>query len=124
MKKVKVLDVVNIKNDFNGVTFHGAPLEDVKKWVKFRGEINETVTLWATMCKEAIEKLNGETITDDELDKHLNEVLGEEAMREVEITPFSFSEDAEAIILANIHIPIGRWEWIKMVLEPEETKEE
>lgn len=123
MKKVKVLDVVNIKNDFDGVTFHGAPLEDVRKWVKFRGEINETVTLWVTMCKEAIEKLNGKTVTDDELDKYLSEVLSEEAMREVEITPFSFSEDAEAIILANIHIPICRWEWIKKVLKPEDKEE-
>ena len=123
MKKVKVLDVVNIKNDFNGVTFHGAPLEDVRKWVKFRGEINETVTLWATMYKEAIEKLNGKTVTDDELDKHLNEVLGEEAMREVEITPFLFSEDAEVIILSGSHIPAGRWEWIKEVLKPEDKEE-
>lgn len=120
---MKVLDVVNINKAFDGVTLQGAPLEDVKKLVKFDGEAYATVEKWNTMYKDAIAKLNGETITVEELNKHLNEVLGEEAMREVEITPFILSEDTEAIILANSGIVMGEWKAIKEALKPE-VKEE
>lgn len=122
MKKIKVLDIVNINKTFDGVTLQGAPLEDVKKIVKFGGEAYPTVEKWNTMYKDAIAKLNGETITVEELNKHLNEVLGEEAMREVEITPFTLSEDTEAIILANSGIVWGEWKVIKAALKPEKEE--
>ena len=120
---MKVLDVVNINKALDGVALQGAPLEDVKKLVKFSGEAYPTVEKWNTMYKDAIAKLNGESITVEELNKHLNEVLGEEAMREVEITPFTLSEDTEAIILANSGIVMGEWKAIKAALKPEEKEE-
>lgn len=122
MIKLKVLDVVNINKALDGVSLQGAPLEDVKKIVKFDGEAYATVEKWKTMYKDAVAKLNGEAITVEELNKHLNEVLGEEAMREVEITPFTLSEDTEAIILANSGIVIGEWKAIKNALKPEKEE--
>ena len=122
MKKIKVLDIVNINKAFDGVTLQGAPLEDVKKLVKFSGEAYPTVEKWNAMYKDAIAKLNGDSITVEDLNKHLNEVLGEEAMREVEITPFTLSADAEAIILANSGIVIGEWKAIKKALKPEKEE--
>ena len=120
---MKVLDVVNINKAFDGVTLQGAPIEDVKKLVKFSGEAYPIVEKWNAMYKDAIAKLNGESITVEELNKHLNEVLGEEAMREVEITPFTLSEDTEAIILANSGIVWGEWKAIKAALKPEDKEE-
>lgn len=122
MKNVKVLDVVNINKALDGVSLQGAPLEDVKKLVRFGGETYAVVEKWNTMLKDAIAKLKGDSITEEELNKHLNEVLGEEAMREVEITPFTLSEDAEAIILANIGVVIGEWKAIKNVLKPKKEE--
>lgn len=123
MKKIKVLDVVTINKTFDGVTLQGAPLEDVKKIVKFGGEAYATVEKWNTMYKDAIAKLKSESITVEELNKHLNEVLGEEAMREVEITPFILSEDTDAIILTNSGIVMGEWKAIKAALKPEDKEE-
>ncbi len=123
MKKIKVVDAVNIDRALDGVSLQGAPLEDVKKVVKFGGEVHVTVEKWNAMCKDAISKLKGETITEQEVNQHLNEVLGEEAMREVEITPFSLSEDTEAIILANSGVVRGQWRAFKAALKPEDKEE-
>jgi hypothetical protein len=122
MKKIKVLDVVNINKALDGVSLQGAPLEDVKKLVRFGGEAYAVVEKWNTMLKDAIAMLKGDSIPEEELNKRLNEVLGEEAMREVEITPFTLSEDAEAIILANSGIVMGEWKAIKMALRPEKEE--
>ena len=119
-KKITVLEVVNIKGALNGVNLHGAPLEDVKKLVKFHGEAYPIVTLWDTMYKEALSNLGEGTISVEELDKGLNKVLGDEAKREVEITPFVISEDTESIILSQSTVVYGQWEVYKNILKPEE----
>lgn len=119
-KKITVLEVVNIKGALNGVNLHGAPLEDVKKLVKFHGEAYPIVTLWDTMYKEALSNLGEGTISVEELDRGLNKVLGDEANREVEITPFVISEDTESIILSQSKVVYGQWEVYKNILKPEE----
>ena len=123
-KKITVLEVVNIKGALNGVSLHGAPIEDVKKLVKFHGEAYPIVTLWDTMYKEALSNLGEGTISVEELDRRLNEVLGEESNRKVDITPFVISEDTESIILSQSKVVYGQWEVYKNILKPEEENKE
>lgn len=122
MKKIKVLDVVNIYRAFNDVSLYGVPMEDAKAFMRFRREARPVALGWDEQVKEALEKLKGETITEEELNKHLNEVLGEEAMREVEITPFAFSNDGEDMILPQMRVVGGQWEAMKEALKPEEKE--
>lgn len=123
MKKIKVLDVVNINKAFDGVTLQGAPIEDVKAILRFRREAQPVVNGWDDLLKDAIAKLKGETITEEQLNKHLNEALADEANREVEITPFAISEDGEVAILAQSRVECGQWEAIKDALKPVEKEQ-
>jgi hypothetical protein len=122
MKKIKALDVVNIYRAFNDVSLYGVPMEDAKAFMRFRREARPVALGWDEQVKEALEKLKGETITEEELNKHLNEVLGEEAMREVEITPFAFSNDGEDMIIPQMRVVGGQWEAMKEALKPEKEE--
>lgn len=118
MKKIKVLDIVNINKVLDGAMLLGAPIEDVKAILRFRREAQPVVNGWNDLLKDAITKLKGETITEEQLNKHLNEALADEANREVEITPFAISEDGEVAILAQSRVECGQWEAIKGALKP------
>lgn len=124
MKTMKVLDVVNINRVMDGVMLSGAPMADVKAVMRFRREAKPIVDGWNDIIKDAIEKLKGENITEDELNKHLNEALADEAMREVEITPFVISADGEDAIIAQSKIACGDLDVIKAALRPDEEKKE
>lgn len=118
MKKIKVLDVVNIYRAFNDVSLYGVPMEDAKAFMRFRREARPVALGWDEQVKEALEKLNGETITEEQLYKHLNEAMEDEALREVEITPFAFSNDGEDMILPQMRVIGGQWEAMKEALKP------
>lgn len=118
MKKVKVLDVVNINRVLDGVMLQGAPIDDVKAIMRFRREARPIVDGWSAMLKDAIEKLKGESITQEQLNAHLNEVLADEAVREVEITPFVISADGEDVIIAQSKVACGDLANIQAVLNP------
>ena len=122
MKKIKVLDVVNIYGAFNDVSLYGVPMEDAKAFMRFRREARPVALGWDELVKEAIEKLKGETITEEQLNKHLNEALADEAIRDVEITPFVFSDDGGDLILPQMRVASGQWEAIKGALKPEKEE--
>ncbi len=123
MKTLKVIDVVNINRIFDNIVLQGAPLADIKAVVKFRAESRPTIDAWDAIIKDTISKLKGETITEDELNKQLNEALSDEAVRDVEITPLSLSEEAEIIILANSKITPGNMNAIKALLNKGDEKQ-
>lgn len=119
---MKVLEVININHVFDAVMLQGAPIEDVKAVMRFRREATPIVDGWNALVRDAVQKLNGETMTEEELNKHLNDALSDEANREVEITPFTISEDGEAVILSKSNIACGQWEAVKHALKPEKAK--
>lgn len=124
MKKVKVLDLVNINRVFDGVMLQGAPMEDVKAIMRFRREAKPTIDAWTATVKDALEKLKDEAVTEAAAaNKQLNEALADEAAREVEITPFVISADGEDVILSQSKIAVGDLATIQAVLRPEEEKE-
>ena len=123
MKKLKVLDVVNINNKFNGVILAGAPIEDIKAVVRFRREVKPAVDAWNAIIKDTVEKLkpaDGNAISDDELNAQLNDALKDEAVREVEVTPFAISEAGEEVILQQSKITIAELDYIREILKSED----
>lgn len=123
MKKIKVLDLVNINRVFDGVMLQGAPMEDVKAIMRFRREAKPIIDGWNATIKDAVEKLKDEAVTEAEANKRLNEALADEATREVEITPFVISADGEDVILSQSKIAVGDLATVQSVLKPEDKKE-
>lgn len=120
MKKIKVIDIINVNDVFNGVILAGAPIEDVKAIVRFRRETKPTVDGWNDLIKDTIEKLkpaDGDTISVEALNAQLNEVLKDEAIREVDITPFEISEAGEEIILLQSKVSIAKLDYIREILK-------
>lgn len=123
MKKIKVIEAVELNKILDRVMLVGAPMEDSKTVLKLCGEIEPIVYAWQKAVKNAMQKLDlkeGETMTLAEVDKYLSEVLQEEIVREVEITPFTLSADGEAAILSQSKITRGELRVVKDMVKKEE----
>jgi hypothetical protein len=119
MKKVKVVDVANVANIVGKMILAGATIEDVKAIVRFRREVKPTVDLWNDLVKETIEKIkptDGATISEEDFNVQLNAALHDEAIREVEVTPFALSEVSEEVILQQSKVSFGELEYMRNVL--------
>lgn len=99
MKTLKVFQVQNANNIIKRFKMTGVPVDDSKALFKFYRETKPTMDTIEALVKEAIEKLNGESITATELDKVINEALSDELRRDIEITPFTLSDEAQEIIV-------------------------
>lgn len=123
MKKIKVIEVVELNRILDKIMLVGAPMEDSKAIIKLCGEVEPVVDAWQKAVKNAMQKLDlkeGETMTLAEVEKYLNEVLQDEKVREVEITPFAISEDGEAAILSQSKITRGELRIVKELVKKEE----
>lgn len=123
MKKIKVIEAVELNKVLDRVMLVGAPMEDSKAILKLCGEVEPVADAWQKAVKNAMQKLDlkeGETMTLAEVDKYLSEVLQEEIVREVEITPFTLSADGEAAILSQSKITRGELRVVKDMVKKEE----
>lgn len=123
MKKIKVIEAVEINNILDNVMLKGAPIEDSKAILKLCGEVEPVVDAWQKAVKNAMQKLDlkaGETMTLAEVNQYLSEVLHDDMVREVEITPFTLSADGEAAILSQSDITRGQIRAIKGIVKKEE----
>ena len=118
MKKMCVRDVVNIYGVINEMKLNGVPMDDFKALIHFRGEARPIVDGWNAMLTDAVEKLKGDTMTEAQLHKYLNEALADEAKRVVEITPFEISIDAENIILSQSNVTGNDLDIIRAMVKP------
>jgi hypothetical protein len=119
MRKIAVLNVIELNNIIGTMILAGAPIEDVKAIVRFRREVKPVVDAWNEVVKDIMEKLkpaDGATISKEEFNARLNEALNDEAKREVEVTPFTLSEAGEEVILAQSKITFGELEYLRSKL--------
>ena len=127
MKKIILIDANELNKILDKVKLKDAPMEDVKNMLRLSREVESAATEWNNAIKDAIQKLDlkeGDTMTIQEIDKYLSEVLQDEMKREVEITPFVLSAEAEDVILAQSDITRGQIRIIKEVVKPIEEKKE
>ena len=126
MKKIILIEANELNKILDKVKLKDAPMEDVKNMLRLSREVESAATEWNNAIKDAMQKLDlkeGDTMTLQEIDKYLNEVLQDEMKREVEITPFVLSAEAEDVILAQSDITRGQIRIIKEVVKPiEEDK--
>ena len=113
MKTLKVFQVKNLKEIVDRFKMTSAPTADMKAIFKFYGEVTPSTDIIESLIKEALEKLKGETVTETELNKAINDALADELMKDVEITPFTLSEEAQEIIARLSNVTLGE---IQMVL--------
>lgn len=114
MKKVTVNQVVEADQVLAMAMLNGVAIEEIKAIMRFRAEARPIVNNWNDLIKSALENFKGKKVTQEELNKALNEALADEIIREVEITPFVLSEDSKVIILSQSKITNGG---LDMVLE-------
>lgn len=107
MKKVTVNQVVEADKVLAMAMLNGVDIEEIKAIMRFRAEARPIVNNWNDLIKSALENFKGKEVTQEELNKALNEALADEIVREVEITPFVLSEDSKAIILSQSKITNG-----------------
>lgn len=107
MKKVTVNQVVEADKVLAMAMLNGVAIEEIKSIMRFRAEARPIVNNWNDLIKSALENFKGKEVTQEELNKALNEALADEVVREVEITPFVLSEDSKAIILSQSKITNG-----------------
>lgn len=107
MKKVTVNQVVEADKVLAMAMLNGVAIEEIKSIMRFRAEARPIVNNWNDLIKSALENFKGKEVTQEELNKALNEALADEVVREVEITPFGLSEDSKAIILSQSKITSG-----------------
>lgn len=107
MKKVTVNQVVEADKVLAMAMLNGVAIEEIKAIMRFRAEARPIVNNWNDLIKSALENFKGKEVTQEELNKALNEALADEIVREVEITPFGLSEDSKAIILSQSKITNG-----------------
>lgn len=107
MKKVTVNQVVEADKVLAMAMLNGVAIEEIKSIMRFRAEARPIVNNWNDLIKSALENFKGKEVTQEELNKALNEALADEIVREVEITPFVLSEDSKAIILSQSKITNG-----------------
>lgn len=126
MKKIILIEANELNKILDKVKLKDAPMEDVKNMLRLSREVESAATEWNNAIKDAMQKLDlkeGDTMTLQEIDKYLSEVLQDEMKREVEITPFVLSAEAEDVILAQSDITRGQIRIIKEVAKPiEEDK--
>ena len=123
MKKIKVIEAVELNKILDKIMLVGAPMEDSKAIIKVCGEVEPVADAWQKAVKNAMQKLDlkeGETMTLAEVDKYLSEVLQDEIVREIEITPFAISADGEAAILSQSKITRGELRIVKELAKKEE----
>lgn len=124
MKKIKVYEAAWLNNTLDRVMLVGAPIEDSKAIIKLCDEVEATAESYQKMVKNAIQKLDlkeGETMTLAEIENYLNEVLHDERMREIEITPFAISAEAKAAILSQSKVVRGELRTIEEIVKKEEN---
>ena len=127
MKKIILIEANELNKILDKVKLKDAPMEDVKNMLRLSREVESAATEWNNAIKDAMQKLDlkeGDTMTLQEIDKYLSEVLQDEMKREVEITPFVLSAEAEDVILAQSDITRGQIRIIKEVAKPIEGKKE
>jgi hypothetical protein len=125
MKKIILIEANELNKILDKVKLKDAPMEDVKNMLRLSREVESAATEWNNAIKDAMQKLDlkeGDTMTLQEIDKYLSEVLQDEMKREVEITPFVLSAEAEDVILAQSDITRGQIRIIKEVAKPIEEK--
>ena len=99
MKTLKVFQVKNANEIIKRFKMTGASSDDTKALFRFYRETHPTMETIDALVKEAIEKLNGEAISVIELNKVINDALSDELMRDIDITPFTLSEETQEIIV-------------------------
>lgn len=119
MKKVTVNQVVEADNVLAMAMLNGVAIEEIKAIMRFRAEARPIVNNWNDLIKSALENFKGKEVTQEELNKALNEALADEIVREVEITPFGLSEDSKAIILSQSKITNGGLDVVLEWVAPE-----
>ena len=122
MKKVTVNQVVEADQMLAMAILNGVAIEDIKAIMRFRAEARPIVNNWNDLIKSALENFKGKKVTQDELNKALNEALADEIVREVEITPFVLSEDSKAIILSQSKITNGGLDVVLEWVAPEKNE--
>jgi hypothetical protein len=125
MKKIRVIEAVKLNKILDRVMLVGAPTEDSKAVLKLCGEIEPIAIAWDKAVKTAMQKLDlkeGDAMTLAEVNKYLSEVLQDEMMREVEITPFALSAEGEATILSQSRITRGEIRAIRELVKPAEEE--
>lgn len=119
MKKVTVNQVVEADKVLAMAMLNGVAIEEIKAIMRFRAEARPIVNNWNDLIKSALENFKGKEVTQEELNKALNEALSDEVVREVEITPFGLSEDSKAIILSQSKITNGGLDVVLEWVAPE-----
>lgn len=122
MKKVTVNQVVEADKVLAMAMLNGVAIEEIKSIMRFRAEARPIVNNWTDLIKSALENFKGKEVTQEELNKALNEALADEIVREVEITPFVLSEDSKAIILSQSKITNGDLDRVLEWLAPEKKE--
>lgn len=122
MKKVTVNQVVEADKVLAMAMLNGVAIEEIKAIMRFRAEARPIVNNWNDLIKSALENFKGKEVTQEELNKALNEALADEIVREVEITPFVLSEDSKAIILSQSKITNGGLDVVLEWVAPEKKE--
>lgn len=122
MKKVTVNQVVEADKVLAMAMLNGVAIEEIKSIMRFRAEARPIVNNWTDLIKSALENFKGKEVTQEELNKALNEALADEIVREVEITPFVLSEDSKAIILSQSKITNGGLDVVLDWVAPEKKE--
>lgn len=123
MKKVTVNQVVEADKVLAMAMLNGVAIEEIKAIMRFRAEARPIVNNWNDLIKSALENFKGKEVTQDELNKSLNDALADEVTREVEVTPLTLSEDSKAIILSQSKITNGGLDVVLGWLAPEKEEE-
>jgi hypothetical protein len=122
MKKVTVNQVVEADKVLAMAMLNGVAIEEIKAIMRFRAEARPIVNNWNDLIRSALENFKGKEVTQEELNKALNEALADEIVREVEITPFGLSEDSKAIILSQSKITNGGLDVVLEWVAPEKKE--
>jgi hypothetical protein len=122
MKKVTVNQVVEADKVLAMAMLNGVAIEEIKAIMRFRAEARPIVNNWNDLIRSALENFKGKEVTQEELNKALNEALADEIVREVEITPFGLSEDSKAIILSQSKITNGGLDVLLEWVAPEKKQ--
>ncbi|MBQ4127847.1 MAG: hypothetical protein IJD72_07760 [Alistipes sp.] len=122
MKKVTVNQVVEADQVLAMAILNGVAIEDIKAIMRFRAEARPIVNNWNDLIKSALENFKGKKVTQEELNKAINEALVDEIVREVEITPFGLSEDSKVIILSQSKITNGGLDVVLEWVAPEKKE--
>lgn len=119
MKKVTVNQVVEAYRTLGNINLNGVAIDEIRGFMRFKADSLPLVTNWDNLIKAVLENFKGKMVTQDELNKALNEALAEEISREVEIPSFTFSPDSKAIILSQSNITNGDLDRVLEWVAPE-----